>query len=215
MNKLKAKRMFEDALRVVGDKPTYGHPEDRAKQWQELNEKEFLSQYCQAVFAAGLSWAVMEKHFEGLREVFKDFDPKAVADMGPVEREKLPIKRKDKADGILKGAKMVHKEGWVEFKKRLKREGMDMLKELPWIGDTNKKELANYIGLADTVKPDVHLMRCAEYCNATVDEMGDFLAKKFKMQRRQVDAILWEWCAYHDPWSPKYRPSTAGFGHPA
>ena len=200
MNKLKAKRMFEDALRVVGDKPTYGHPEDRAKQWQELNEKEFLSQYCQAVFAAGLSWAVMEKHFEGLREVFKDFDPKAVADMGPVEREKLPIKRKDKADGILKGAKMVHGEGWREFKKRLKREGPDMLKELPFIGDTLKQQLAQYIGLADTPQESLHLRRCAEHCGtSSVDELVDFLAAEFKMPRRQVDAILWEWCAKHRP----------------
>ena len=214
MNKLKAKGMFEEARTVVGV-PKYGHDPDMEKQWRELDAKEFLSRYCGTVFGSGFKYAVVEKHFDGIRAVFKDFDLEAVARMKPVKREQLPIEREDKANGILKGAKMVHKEGWVEFKKRLKREGMDMLKELPWIGDTNKKELANYIGLADTVKPDVHLMRCAEYCNATVDEMGDFLAKKFKMQRRQVDAILWEWCAYHDPWSPKYRPSTAGFGHPA
>ena len=200
MNKLKAKRMFEEALRVVGDKPTYGHPEDRAKQWRELDEKEFLSQYCQAVFAAGFRWAVVEKHLEGLSEVFKHFDPEAVADMEPVKREKLPIKRKDKADGFLKGAKMVHGEGWDGFKKRLKREGPDVLKELPWIGDTSKQQLAQYIGLADTPQESLHLRRCAEHCNASsVDEMADYLTAEFKMQRRQVDAILWEWCANHRP----------------
>ena len=199
MNKLKAKRMFEEALRAVPN-PAYGHRKDRAKQWQELDEKEFLSQYCQAVFAAGLSWAVMEKHLEGLREVFKDFDPEAVADMEPVEREKLPIKRKDKADGFLKGAKMVHREGWDGFKKRLKREGPDVLKELPFIGDTLKQQVAQYIGLADTPQESLHLRRCAEHCGASsVDELVGFLAAEFKMQRRQVDAILWEWCAKHRP----------------
>lgn len=200
MNKLKAKRMFEEALRVVGDKPTYGHPEDRAKQWRELDAKEFLSQYCQAIFAAGLNWAVMEKHLEGLREVFKDFDLEAIADMEPIEREKLPIKRKDKADGFLKGAKLVHREGWDGFKNRLKREGPDVLKELPFIGDTLKQQVAQYIGLADTPQESFHLRRCAEHCGASsVDELVGFLAAEFKTQRRQVDAILWEWCAKHRP----------------
>lgn len=95
---------------------------------------------------------------------------------------------------------MVHREGWREFKDRLKKEGMDMLEELDGIGPVLKKELAKQIGLADTAKPDVHLKRCAEHCGASsVDEMVGFLAAKFKMQRRQVDAILWEWCAYHGP----------------
>ena len=120
--------------------------------------------------------------------------------MKPVKREKLPIRNKRKAGGFLKGAKMVHREGWDGFKKRLEREGMDMLEELDGIGDKTKKQLAMYIGLKDTAKDDVHLRRCAEHCVASsVDELVDFLAAEFKMPRRQVDAILWEWCADHRP----------------
>ena len=199
MNKLKAKRMFEEALRAVPN-PAYGHPEDMDEQWRDLDAKEFLLQYCLTVFGSNFSWAVVEKYREGLSEVFKHFDLEAVARMKPVKLEKLPIKNRKKADNFLKGAKMVHREGWGEFKKRLKRERMDMLEELDGIGPVLKKELAKQIGLEDTAKDDVHLRRCAEHCGASsVDELVDFLAAEFKMQRRQVDAILWEWCANHRP----------------
>lgn len=198
MNKLKAKRMFEEALRAVGDSADW-HPEDMAKQWRELDEKEFLSQYCWVVFASGFKVAQLRPVFPSISKVFKHFDPEAVARMRPVKEEKLPIKRKDKADGFLTGAKMVHSEGWGEFKKRLKREGMDYLEKLPWIGEITKKHLAMNIGLADTPKDDVHLRRRAEHCNASVDELVAFLAEEYKMQRRQVDAVLWQWSASERP----------------
>ena len=189
--------MFEDARRAVGNSADW-HPEDMAKQWRALDEKEFLGKYCLVVFESGFKTAVVGKHFKGISEVFKDFNPKAVARMKPVKAEKLPIANKRKADGFLRGAKMVHREGWDRYKKRLEdaaspREGMDMLEELPGIGPITKKHLAMNIGLADVAKDDVHLQRCAEHCNASVDELVAFLAEEFKMQRREVDAVLWKW----------------------
>ena len=198
MNKRKAKTMFEEALRAVGDSADW-HPEDMAKQWRELDEKEFLSRYCWVVYTANWNVDQLKKEFPIISKVFKHFDPKAVARMKRVPLEKLPNRNEKKANGFLKGAKMVHSEGWDGFKKRLKTEGMDMLEELGGIGPVLKKHLAMNIGLADTPKDDVHLRRCAKHCNASVDELVAFLAAEFKMQRHQVDAILWEWCANHRP----------------
>ena len=198
MNKLKAKRMFEEALRAVGDSADW-HPEDMAKQWRALNEKEFLSQYCWVVYAANWNVDQLKKEFPIISKVYKHFDPKAVARMKRVPLEKLPNPNEKRANGFLQGAKMVHSEGWGKFKKRLKREGMDMLEELGYIGCTLKKHLAMNIGLADTPKDDRHLQRIAEHCNATVDELVAFLAEEFKMQRRQVDAVLWRWSASERP----------------
>ena len=192
MNKLKAKTMFEEALRVAGYAADR-HPENMDKQWRELDEKEFLRQYCHVVFTSGFREAVVQKHFERITKVFKHFDPKAVARMKWAPLEKLPIPNKKKANGFLQGAKMVHREGWDGFKKRLKREGPDMLRELGGIGPITKKHLAMIIGLADIAKDDVHLMRRAKDCNASVDELVAFLAAEYKMQPRQVDIVLWEW----------------------
>ena len=193
MKKKTARRMFEEAQEAVGYRADWADI-DRVQTWRDLDEQEFLSQYCWVVFASGFRVAVVEKYFEDIEKVFKRFDPKAVARMKQVNRDKLPIGNKRKANGFLKGAKIVHKEGWGVFKARVKREGMDALKELPWIGDITKKHLAKNIGLADVAKNDVHLRWCAKRCSAkTVDELVTFLAAKYGMTKHKVDAVLWEW----------------------
>ena len=193
MNKQKARRMFEEAQEAVGGQADWADI-DRVQVWRDLDEQAFLTEYCWVVFACGFKVAVVEKHFDKIEKVFKRFEPEAVARMKPVDPKKLPIGHKQKADGFLKGAKIVHDEGWRRFKARVKREGMDALKELPWIKDITKKHLAKNIGLADVAKDDVHLRWCAKHCSArTVDELAAFLAEEYKMTAHKVDVVLWEW----------------------
>ena len=193
MKKIVAKQMFDEALEAVGDQADWADI-DQAETWRNLDEQTFLGQYCWVVFAAGFKVSTLEKHFDELRAVFKQFEPDAVARMRPVRLEKLPIRHKSKADGFLKGAKLVHKEGWSDFKARLEEDGLDALKVLPWIKDVTKYHLAKNIGLVDAAKPDVHLKWCAEHCAAEVDELVAYLAKQYpRMTEHKVDAVLWEW----------------------
>ena len=193
MKKKAARKMFEEALVAVGDGADWADI-DRVQVWRELDEQAFLAEYCWVVFACGFKVAIVEDRFKDIKRVFKQFKPEAVARMKPVDPKNLPIQNKKKADGFLKGAKIVHKEGWGRFKVRVEREGMDALMELPWIGDITKKHLAKIIGLADVAKDDVHLQWCAKRCSArTVDELAAFLAKEYKMTKHKVDAVLWEW----------------------
>ena len=192
MKKKTARRMFEKALAAVGNQADWADI-DREEVWRALDEKEFLGQYCWVVFACGFKVDIVKGCFEDIEKVFKHFEPEAVAHMKPVDRKKLPIRHKKKADGFLKGVKIVHKEGWGRFKARVQKEGMDALKELPWIKDVTKKHLAKNIGLADVAKDDVHLRRCAERCSAkSVDELVSFLAKEYDMTQHKIDAVLWE-----------------------
>ena len=66
--------------------------------------------------------------------------------------------------GYLKGCRVIEKEGFDEFKHRLRRDGEDVLKELPWIGDTRKYQLAREIGLLSAFGLDAWLVRCARAC---------------------------------------------------
>ena len=191
MKKGMARKMFEDALAIVGNQADWADI-NSAKTWWNLNEQTFLGEYCWVVFAAGFKETTLKKHFEDIEKVFKGFNPEAVARMRPVNREKLPIKNKVKADNFLKGAKIVHKEGWRGFKAHVKKNGMDALEELPGIGPIAKKHLAKNIGLADVAKDDVHLERCAKICSATVDELVSFLSEEYGMTKHKVDAVLWE-----------------------
>ena len=116
---------------------------------------------------------------------------------------------------FLEGAKMVADEGFVAYKKRLKKEGIDALEELPGICSTTQKpfsfmgrwsflekltsidsstktRLAKNIGLADTAKPDKWLERAARKCKAaSVDELVDYLSEEFDASRHVVDVVLW------------------------
>ena len=193
MDKQKARRMFEEAQKYVGDRADWADI-DRKQVWCDLDEQSFLAEYCWVVFACGFKVAVVKKHFDKIEKVFKRFEPEAVARMKPVDPKKLPIRHKQKADGFLKGAKIVHNEGWQQFKARAEREGMNALKELPWIKDITKKHLAKNIGLADVAKDDRHLQRCAKECSArTVDEFAAFLAEEYDMTEHKVDVVLFYW----------------------
>jgi hypothetical protein len=49
----------------------------------------YLEALSRPVFQSGMSWRVIEAKWDGIRDAFADFDPRAVADFGPVEIERL------------------------------------------------------------------------------------------------------------------------------
>ena len=74
-----------------------------------------------------------------------------------------------------KGSIMIANEGFETYKKRLKKEGIDTLYELPGIDPTKKSRLAKSIGLVDTTKPDEWLEYAAYKCRAaSVEELIDY-----------------------------------------
>ena len=161
MDKEKAKRMFEAArVKVDVNARTF-------LDFDKLSATDFLEKYCWVVFASGFRNKIVKANFPAITVVFKNFDLDALADLKPIKRDTLPIQNKLKADNFLKGCKMIAREGFDGFKSRVSEGGMDVLQELPWIGDVTKYHLAMNIGLQDTAKPDVWLKRCAESCSTT------------------------------------------------
>ena len=73
---------------------------------------------------------------------------------------------------------MIANEGFETYKKRLKKEGIDALEELPDIDSTTKFRLARNIGLTDTVEEE---------------ERVDYLSKEFNCSRHVVDFVLWRY----------------------
>lgn len=73
---------------------------------------------------------------------------------------------------------MIANEGFEIYKKRLKKEGIDALKELPDIDSTTKSRLAWNIGLTDTVEDE---------------KLVDYLSKEFNCSRHVVDFVLWRY----------------------
>jgi|WetSurMetagenome_2_1015567.scaffolds.fasta_scaffold59293_4 hypothetical protein len=57
---------------------------------------------------------------------------------------------------------MINAGNWLDFKQN-RLSSPDKLKELPYIGKVTCFHLARNIGLLDSVKPDLHLVRLAKY----------------------------------------------------
>ena len=203
LDEQEAKRMFEVARHEVGDE-TY-----EPLSFAELDAREFLTEYCWVVFESGFRYTVVTQKFPAITTLFRSFDLESLAKMAPVERDRLPIRNKRKADGFLAGCRMIAEQGFGAFKRRLKDRGVDFLEELPGIGPVTKHHLAKNIGLRDTAKPDVWLVRCAEECGATsVDEFVSFLHGAYpSFKTHQIDTILWDYCQRFQE-----LPQTGGLG---
>jgi hypothetical protein len=196
MQKSKAKEMFE-AAKVYCEK----YAQDELDWAYSINQNtfkwmkssSFLAEYCWVVYASGFKASTIEKKFPDLQNKFKGFDLKSLSKMSSIKSVLKVFNNERKANCFLKGSKLIVKEGFSSFKKRIKEQGVDTLEELPGIGPITKFHLAKNIGLVDAAKPDIWLVRSADACSSTVEELVTFLSKKYDISEHVVDVILWRY----------------------
>jgi hypothetical protein len=198
LKKSTAIRMFESAKAYCEAE----HPDEvdwansiTTETFRNLRSKRFLSEYCWVVYASGFKVSIIEAIFPDLKISFKDFELEELAKMKSIEPALAIFNNESKANSFLKGSKAIAEEGFSAFKRRLQNTGIDTLEELPGIGPITKFHLAKNIGLADEAKPDVWLVRAADACSSTVQELVEFLSEKYAMSRHAVDVILWRYGA--------------------
>ena len=164
--------------------------------FDKLSSEEFIAEYCWVVYCSGFKVSTVEKYFPAIKKAFKGFDLKKINDMKSLEPVLEVFANKQRANGFLKGVKAIYKEGWPNFKKRLGKGGMTVLKELPMIGDITKNHLAKNIGLADVAKDDVWLVRLRDEFEAnSVSVLVKYLAERFDISLHTVDIVLWRFCS--------------------
>ena len=192
MKKAKARRMLDTAMEYVGE-DVYVPYDFEA----EVTQRVFLEQYLWTIYVSGFRNAIVERNFRELKRSFHNLSLKKIAAMRSVNAAKLPIRNKNKASAFLKGCKHLDAEGWRSFKKRILDTNGEAIRELPFMGEANAKLMQLSLGICDTEKPDVWMIRCAEACSATVEELVIFLAKDYELSRMQVDNYLWQFCRDH------------------
>jgi hypothetical protein len=164
------------------------------KTFHHMKARRFLAEYCQVVYASGFRAKVLQAKFPALKRAFRNFDPKALAQMDSIEPVLSVFKHRHKARGFLAGAKAIAVEGFGAFKRRLRREGLDVLEELPGLGPITKFHLAKNIGLADLPKPDIWLERAARLCEAeNVFELVAYMAQITGESQHVVDVAVWRY----------------------
>jgi hypothetical protein len=164
--------------------------------FRNLKEKRFLADYCWVVYASGFKFTVIEAIFPALRVAFKDFEPGALSRMRSLAPVLEVFNNERKATSFLAGAKAIHKEGFVAFKRRLRKEGVATLENLPGIGPITKDHLAKNIGLADVAKADIWLERASNMCEAaSVTELTAYLSTRLGVSQHVIDVAIWQYGA--------------------
>lgn len=188
MDHAEAVRMLETARRHVGD--------DVFVPWDlnDVDQRIFIEQYLWVIYVSGFRNAVVEKHIGAITTAFHDLDLDRIVAMESIDASTLPIRNQRKADAFLKGCKLIHREGWVDFKERLHERGRMALMELPFMGPATSQHMALALGIEDTEKADTWIKQCAAACSGTVDQLVTFLSREFGLTRQQVDAYLWQYC---------------------
>ncbi|MEX2245546.1 MAG: DNA-3-methyladenine glycosylase I [Dehalococcoidia bacterium] len=119
------------------------------KQVRPKGSSDYLEVMSKAVLQAGISWAVVEKKWPGIREAFSDFDPLAVASIDGKRMTKLAqdprvIRNRRKLEAIVGNARQMIdlEEQHGSFKKYLRSHGgfeatvADLRKRFKFLGET-------------------------------------------------------------------------------
>ena len=135
MKKKRARRMLATARDFVGG--------DLFEPWRfkDVDLGVFLENYLWVIFVSGFRNAVVEKHFETLKEAFHGLDLDKIVTMGSIDADNLPIANQRKADAFIEGCRLIKEEGWKPFKKRLRKHGRAALLEAPVDGARDESAL--------------------------------------------------------------------------
>ncbi len=163
-----------------------------AETFDTIKSKKFFREYCFVVYASGFKAVTVQSKFSDLKQAFRKFEIEEVATMTSIDAPLKVIANRRKAQNVVDGAKILHREGFKSFKRRMRRDGIDVLEELPGIGRITKFHLAKNIGLADVAKPDIWLARAAELCGfPSVNDLVHYLQKKTGESIHTIDVALW------------------------
>ncbi len=194
-------RAYLDAKKaIVGDGfgPEIDWQDDL--RFEEMTESDFLREYAWVVFSAGMRERVVRMKFAGISSAFLDWRSAAdITRQAPTCRAQALslINHPGKVAGVVTTARRIAREGFYAIQDRVKSNGLQELRELPFIGPVTVYHLAKNIGL-EAVKPDRHLSRVAsaagfptasELCQTIADGVGDRLSV--------IDLVIWRFATLH------------------
>ncbi len=168
----------------------------------EADPEYFLAEYTFIVSAAGFRESTVQKRFDALRIALGNFDLTRLKEMSAEAIEAAymehMLRNRTKARAVAKTLGRFTARTW-EFDELMRRleatKDVDVLTQLPYIGDALKYHLARNLGL-DVAKPDVHMLRLAERFGFSPDAAGvqamcEHVAESRPDRVGTIDYVLW------------------------
>ena len=132
-------------------------------QLSHISERDFLREAAWVILSSGMRETVIRQKFPDISEAFYFWHnaKKIVKNSEECLICALAIfGHKKKLNAIVTIAENIVSRGFRIFKTRIRNEGVEFIKALPFMGPATSYHLAKNIGL-DVVKPDRHLLRAA------------------------------------------------------
>jgi hypothetical protein len=172
--------------------------------WQEsrdlenLTERSFLRETAWVILSSGMRESVVKRVFPNLEDAFLGFESANLilrnAERCQVRARQI-FNHQGKISGIIKSASLMAPIGFDKFVLELKREGIPLLKQFPYIGPITCFHLAKNIGL-DVAKPDRHLERLARSANyPCTHSLCEAISSITGDRVSVVDLVLWRYIA--------------------
>ena len=164
--------------------------------FERVTEAEFLREAAWVILSTGFREAVLRKCFEGISKAFLGWRNARAIDGRRRECKEAALavfQNRRKIEAISDIVRKVAEEGIDCIKREIRLNGVEYLRQLPYIGPVTAYHLAKNLGL-DVVKADRHLVRMArsagyetpfEMCAEVAGTVGDSVAV--------VDVVLWRY----------------------
>jgi len=167
----------------------------RTLTFDKVVPKDFWSEYIWCVYTSGFNARVVSKQFFELLRAYNSWSTLALHNRW-LEVSRIN-KNTAKYKAVRKTAELLHRyetipqtDWWDSFKKDYLATP-ELMRQLPFIGSVTCFHLARNLGL-DAVKPDLHLVRLADFFHWPDPElMCSFLSGLYTERIGVVDLILW------------------------
>lgn len=169
--------------------------------FEDIRETDFLREIAWVILSSGMRETIIRKKFTDISAAFFNWQSsqKIYKNSDNCREEALKyFNNIKKINAIIKIAKHVYMIGFQAVKDSVKKEGIDYIKQLPFMGPATSYHLAKNIGLP-VVKPDRHLTRIAKVTGYSSPQLlCSDIAKYIGEKIAVVDLVIWRYSTLYN-----------------
>lgn len=166
-----------------------------------VTEADFLREHAWVALSAGMHEQIIRRYFGIISLCFYEWQSARIIVEQESNCRNLALSyfnNHRKIDGIIRTARIIASFGFTSYKEEIRRDPLQVLQSLPFVGPVTRYHLAKNIGLP-FAKPDRHLVRLAtsvgysdiqEFCKDISEHVDDSIPV--------VDIVLWRFANMTD-----------------
>lgn len=188
-------RYFEKAKKFGYDNYAEEIQRISSTKFESVTPEKFFQEYIWTIHTTGFSAKAVGRFFSRLLEAYGEYkDFAKETELKAHDRVKPVCNNPQKISAVWKTSRRmaegIEVKGWEQFREE-QLSTPELIGTLPYVGKITRHHLARNLGLLDSVKPDLHLIRMAEYWNFEDCTSMCKALQEEGMPLGIVDLLLW------------------------